>query len=79
MPSRINIRQVLHQVQTKLIYCQMLQKCSDRPILLEQGGHKPGKHGKPGKLREFGKLLKSQGKLREILFLQKNLENSRKT
>ena len=26
-----------------------------------QGGHKPGKHGKPGKLREFEKLLKSQG------------------
>ena len=32
-----------------------------------QGGHKPGKHGKPGKLREFEKLSKSQGKLREIL------------
>ena len=31
-----------------------------------QGGHKPGKHGKPGKLREFEKLSKSQGKLREI-------------
>ena len=29
-----------------------------------QGDHKPGK---PGKLREFVKLLKSQGKLREIL------------
>ena len=29
-------------------------------------GHKPGKHGKPGKLREFEKLSKSQGKLREI-------------
>ena len=31
-----------------------------------QGGHKPGKHEKPGKLREFEKLSKSQGKLREI-------------
>ena len=31
-----------------------------------QGGHKPGKHGKPGKLREFEKLSKSQGKLREV-------------
>ena len=31
-----------------------------------QGGHKPGKHGKPGKLREFEKLSKSQGKLRKI-------------
>ena len=31
-----------------------------------QGGHKPDKHGKPGKLREFDKLSKSQGKLREI-------------
>ena len=27
------------------------------------GGHKPGKHGKPGKLREFEKLSKSQGNL----------------
>ena len=33
---------------------------------LWQGGHKPGKHGKPGKLRESEKLSKSQGKLREI-------------
>ena len=33
---------------------------------LQQGGHKPGKHGKPGKLREFEKLSKSQGKLMEI-------------
>ena len=33
---------------------------------LDQGGHKPGKHGKPGKLREFEKLSKSQRKLREI-------------
>ena len=33
---------------------------------LIQGSHKPGKHGKPGKLREFEKLSKSQGKLREI-------------
>ena len=31
-----------------------------------QGGHKPGKHGKPAKLRELEKLSKSQGKLREI-------------
>ena len=35
---------------------------------VSQGGHKPGKHGKPGKLREFEKLLKSQGKLREIYY-----------
>ena len=40
--------------------------------MLLQGGHKPGKHGKPGKFREFGKLSKSQGKLREILiFVEK--------
>ena len=32
-----------------------------------QGGHKPGKHGKPGKLSEFEKLLNSRGMLREIL------------
>ena len=31
-----------------------------------QDGHKPGKHGKPGKHREFEKLSESQGKLREI-------------
>ena len=31
-----------------------------------QGGHKPGRHGKPGKLWEFEKLSKSQGKLMEI-------------
>ena len=38
----------------------------------EQGGHKPGKHGKPGKLREFEKSSKSQEKLREILtFVEK--------
>ena len=37
-----------------------------------QGGHKPGKHRKPGKLREVEKLPKSQGKLREILiFVEK--------
>ena len=35
-------------------------------IIITQGGHRPGKHGKPGKLREFEKLSKSQGKLREI-------------
>ena len=33
---------------------------------IEGSGHKPEKHGKPGKLREFGKLSKSQGELREI-------------
>ena len=33
-----------------------------------QGGHKPGKHGKPGKLREFEKLSKSHGKRREFEF-----------
>ena len=32
----------------------------------KQGSHKSGKHGKPGKLREFEKLSKYQGKLREI-------------
>ena len=42
---------------------------------LVQGGHKPGKHGKPGKLKEFEKLSKSQGNLN---FCRKNLENSGK-
>ena len=36
------------------------------PKYICQGGHKPGKHGKPGKLREFEKLSKSQGRLREM-------------
>ena len=31
--------------------------------IIAQGGHK---NGKPGKLREFEKLSKSQGKLREV-------------
>ena len=38
-----------------------------------QDGHTPGKHGKPGKLREFEKLSKSQGNLN---FCRKNLEIS---
>ena len=29
--------------------------------MLSQGGHISGKHGKPGKLREFEKLSRSQG------------------
>ena len=33
---------------------------------IKQGGHKPGKHRKPGKLMEFEKLLKYQRKLMEI-------------
>ena len=33
---------------------------------MEQGGHKPGKHGKFGKLKEFVKLSKSQGKLWKV-------------
>ena len=41
------------------------QGCSV-PSFFYQGGHKPGIHGKPGKLREFEKLSESQGKLREI-------------
>ena len=37
-----------------------------------QGGHKPGKHGKPGKLKEFEKLSKSQGRLGEFgIFVEK--------
>ena len=41
-------------------------KSFNNVMSFSQGGHKPGKHGKPGKLREFEKLSKSQGKLREI-------------
>ena len=33
-----------------------------------QGGNKSGKHRKPEKLREFEKLSKSEGKLREIFY-----------
>ena len=31
-----------------------------------QGGHKPGKHGKPGKLRKFEKLSESPGNSRKF-------------
>ena len=41
-------------------------KSSNKFTKLVQSGHKPEKHGKPGKLREFEKLSKSQGKLRQI-------------
>ena len=41
-------------------------KKSSRTLILAQVGHKPGTHGKPGKLREFEKLLKYQGILREM-------------
>ena len=52
-----------------------LQVNSPFVSILVQGGHKPGKHGKPGKLRELEKLSKSQGKLREFgFFVEKNLE-----
>ena len=38
----------------------------------KQGGHKPVKDGKHGKLREFEKLLESHGKLSEIwIFVEK--------
>ena len=45
-----------------------------------QGGHRPGKHGKPGKLtREFEKLSESQAKNQGNLnFCRKSLENSEK-
>ena len=43
-----------------------------------QGGHKPGKHGKPGKFREFEKLSISQGKLGEILIFVEKPGNSGK-
>ena len=46
--------------------------------IIEQGGHKPGKHGKPGKLKECEKLLKSQKTQGNLNFCRKNLENSGK-
>ena len=51
----------------------MMKVCEH--VYMYQGGHKPGKHGKPGKLREFENLSKSQGNLD---FCRKNLENSGK-
>ena len=59
----------LHKSPYKHRFIAGSSKCTtkDLPCLLtKQGGHKPGKHGKPGKLREFKKLSTSQGKLREI-------------
>ena len=34
-------------------------KFNNKKLSHIQGGHKAGKHGKPGKLREFEKLSKS--------------------
>ena len=41
----------------------------------DQGGHKPGKRGKPGKLREFEKLSESQG---NVNFCRKAWSSQRK-
>ena len=45
---------------------------------IEQGGHKPGKHGKPGKLREFEKLSKSQESQGNLNLCRKKPGNSGK-
>ena len=44
-----------------------------KSLVILQGGHKPGKHGKPGKLKET--LWKTEGNLN---FCRKHLENSGK-
>ena len=51
-----------------LVFCsfQGPSQCDGYSNWSVQSGHKPGRHGKPGNLREFEKLSKSQGKLREI-------------
>ena len=47
-------------------------------VTILHGGHKPGKHGKPGKLNGFEKLSKSAGKTQGNLnFYGKNLKNLR--
>ena len=46
------------------------QKTTNLEVLFNfQGGHKLGKHGKPGKLSEFEKLSKSQGNSGKSEFL----------
>ena len=50
---------VVSVLKNSIEYSFVFNKCL-------QGDHKPGQHGKPRKLREFEKLSKSQGKLREI-------------
>ena len=48
-------------------------------VSIEICDHKPGKHGKPGKLRAFEKLSESQKKTQGNLdFCRKILENSGK-
>ena len=48
-------------------------------FLSSLGGHKPGKHAKPGKLKAFEKLSESQGKLREIwIFVEKTWKTQEK-
>ena len=66
MPSvAFQVGQVIRNESARFCQCVM-------GTWLFQGGHIPGKYGKPGKLREFEKLSKSQGKLREILiFVEK--------
>ena len=49
----------MKNVQTKFVGPQ------NPSATIYSGGHKPGKHGKPGKLREFEKLSTFQGKLKE--------------
>ena len=54
-------------LKTPLVWIGLITEIENSlPPRKVQGGHKPGKHGKHGKLREFKKLSKSQGKLREI-------------
>ena len=57
-------------------FLRIFRKLSEK--FITRGGHKPGKHRKAGKLRQFEKLMKSQGKLEEIRIFVENLENSRK-
>ena len=64
-PNEIYLQQECiekHQVEL----CSRYDREHDFDVIFKQSGHKPGKHGKPGKLREFEKLSKSLGKPREI-------------
>ena len=49
--------------QFKVLHVALIRNNFSKLRTLSQGGHKPVKHGK---LREFEKLSKSQGKLGEI-------------
>ena len=58
---------------------QLISGESQLQYIAQQGGHKPGKHGKPEKVRELKNIVRVSGKTQgNLSFCRKNLENSGK-